>query len=117
MRRGGILVFLGLLMLPVGWVEQPGPALAQQGPAVQWIWFNEGDPLQSAPAGLRYFRRVFNINRPIEIPVDEATLDITADGSFTAYVNGVRVGEGNNPKRVYRFDVKKHLIHGDNVVA
>ncbi|HYT90487.1 MAG TPA: hypothetical protein VEL76_17405, partial [Gemmataceae bacterium] len=117
MRRGLILVALGLIVLPIGWVEQPGPALAQQGAAVQWIWFNEGDPARSAPAGTRYFRRVFNINRPVEIPVDEATLDITADDAFTVWVNGTRVGQGDNAKRVYRFDVKKHLVHGNNAIS
>jgi putative heme-binding domain-containing protein len=117
MRRGLILVALGLIALSVCWVDQPEPALVQQGPAVQWIWFNEGDPARSAPAGTRYFRRVFNINRPVEIPVDEATLDITADDAFTVWVNGHKVGQGDTWKRVYRFDVKKHLIHGNNVVA
>src|ERR1051325_10480083 len=111
MRRGLILAALGLIVLPAAWVERPKRALAQQGPAVQWIWFNEGAPATSAPPGLRYFRRVFNINRPVEIPVDEATLDITAADAFTVWINGARVGQGDDWKRVYRFDVKKYLVH------
>src|SRR5947209_1020886 len=115
MRRGLIVAALGLSALPIGGVGRN--VQAQQPPAVQWIWFNEGDPAKSAPPETRYFRKVFNINRPVEIPVDDAALDITADDLFTVWVNGALVGKGNDWKRVYRFDVKKHLVHGDNVVA
>src|SRR4051794_7444616 len=106
MRRGLILAALGLIVLPAAWVEPPPRALAQQEPAVQWIWSNEGDPAVAGPVGVRYFRRVFKIDRPFEIPVDEASLDITADDGFTVWINGSKVGQGDDCKRVYRFDVK-----------
>src|SRR5262249_52198953 len=84
---------------------------------VQWIWFNEGDPAQSAPAETRYFRKVFQIDRPVQKVVDEGTLDITADNVFTVWVNGHEVGKGDQWQKVYRFDVTKLLVHGNNVVA
>jgi putative heme-binding domain-containing protein len=86
---------------------------AQRGGGVQWIWLNEGDPLKKAPAEACYFRRAFDVPRV----VDEATIDITADKAFTLFVNGTQVGKGDNPKRVYHFDVKKHVIAGKNSVA
>jgi len=93
------------------------PLYAQQTSGAQWIWTNEGEPSKQAPAATRYFRRVFTINRPVQKPVDEGMLDITADGSFTVWVNGEKVGGGSDIKRVFAFDVQKLLVHGPNVVA
>ncbi|HZY86684.1 MAG TPA: HEAT repeat domain-containing protein [Gemmataceae bacterium] len=81
---------------------------------VQWIWFDEGDPLQGAPAETRYFRRAFTLDRP---GADEATLEITADNAYTVWVNGARVGSGSDWSSVDRYNVKKHLVRGKNVVA
>ncbi|NIP95277.1 MAG: heme-binding protein, partial [Akkermansiaceae bacterium] len=46
-----------------------------------------------------------------------AKLTITADNSFTAFVNGKQVGSGNNWANRYQFEVAKHLRRGDNVLA
>src|SRR5207253_755715 len=73
----------------------------------------EGDPANSAPAGARFFRRTFTL----EWPADEATVDITAANAFTVWLNGVEVGKGDNPKRVYRLEVRKHMVVGRNVLA
>jgi putative heme-binding domain-containing protein len=86
-------------------------ARAESG--VQWIWSTDGDAVTSAPAGDRYFRKTFSVTRW----ADEATLDITADNAFTVWVNGVKVGEGNDWKKVYRFDVRPHIVDGRNVLA
>jgi putative heme-binding domain-containing protein len=107
-----------LAILGMGLAVQPNHAvLAQQGASASWIWFNEGDPAKSAPAGVRYFRKTFGIDRPFQKPVEEGTLDITADNAFTVWVNGAEVGKGSDWKKVYRFDVMKHLVHGKNVIA
>jgi putative heme-binding domain-containing protein len=117
MRRTGVLAALGLL-LAAGWIVQTCSVEAQgKNASVQWIWFNEGNPAESAPAETRYFRKVFPINRDVQKPVDEAELDITADNQFTVWVNGHLIGKGDDWKRVYRFDVRKYLVHGKNVVA
>src|SRR5262245_616547 len=107
----------GLLVVLVAAVCCTRNAEAQPAPAVQWVWFNEGDPAREAPAGTRYFRTVFKIDRPVEKVVDEGTLDITADDPFTVWVNGAEVGKGDDSRKVFCFDVQKHLVHGDNVVA
>src|SRR5262249_40932930 len=49
--------------------------------------------------------------------VDEADLDITADDGFTVWVNGTEVGRGTGWHTVRRFDVKKLLVTGENVIA
>src|SRR5262249_12409217 len=41
----------------------------------------------------------------------------TADNAFTVWVNGTRVGAGDDWKKVYRFDVRPHIVDGRNVVA
>src|SRR5262249_23757078 len=110
------LLGLAALAAPLSWWARRADA-RQAAAEVQWIWFDEGDPLAGAPAGARYFRRTFTINRPVPRPVDEAALDLTAAGGFTAWVNGAEVGRGEGPRRVLRFDVRKHLVHGTNVIA
>lgn len=88
-----------------------GSAHAQSD--VQWIWFNEGDPTISAPEGTRFFRRTLKVARS----ADEAVLDITADNAFTVWINGNLVGSGDDWKKIYRFDIRKHIVDGKNVVA
>lgn len=97
--------------------ERPAPVQAQQASRAQWIWHPEADAPKGVPVETRYFRKVFSINRPVQNPVDEAVLDITVADNFTVWVNGAQVGKGDNWKRVYAFDVRKHLVHGKNVVA
>jgi putative heme-binding domain-containing protein len=99
------------LLTGLAWIATP--VQAQVGRGVPWIWFDEGDPASKAPAEQRYFRRTFSAPQV----VDEATIDITADKQFTLWVNGALVGKGENPKRVFHFDIKKHLLAGNNVVA
>jgi putative heme-binding domain-containing protein len=113
MKSSGTARALTLILALVGLLAILGPAQAQRGGGVQWIWLNEGDPLKKAPAEACYFRRAFDVPRV----VDEATIDITADKAFTLFVNGTVIGKGDNPKRVYHFDVKKHVIAGKNSVA
>ncbi|MFO0809754.1 MAG: HEAT repeat domain-containing protein [Gemmataceae bacterium] len=90
----------------------PSPTPAQSG-GVQWIWFDEGDPLKDAPAGTRYFRKTLTLGGIVDV----ATLDITADDAFTVWVNGTKVGSGDTWKQIYRFDVKKFMAAGSNVIA
>src|SRR5581483_1814991 len=86
MRRGlTAALWLGTLLVPVCLTA---PARADSG--VQWIWTNAGDPVTSAPAGRRYFRKTFPVGRF----ADDAPLDITADAGFTVWVNGTNVGSG-----------------------
>jgi putative heme-binding domain-containing protein len=108
---------VGLTLLPVvvsltGSRGAPPPTAA-----VQWIWFDEGDPAQDAPAETRYFRRGFALDGDAAKGLDEAALDITADNSFTVWLNGAEVGRGDTWQRVYTFDVRKRLVPGKNLLA
>jgi putative heme-binding domain-containing protein len=114
MRRTLLVAALGLALLPLAWVGPPAGVRAQQAGRAQWIWLNEPEP---APSGTRYFRCVFRIDRPVEQPVDEGVLDITATNAFTVWVNGKQVGKGDDWKKVRAFDVQKLLVHGLNVIA
>ncbi len=112
MSRRLLPALLGIVLLAIAW---PSSRAAAQGPGeTQWVWYNEGDPRVSAPAATRYFRRAFTIARG---PIAEATLDVTADNRYVVWVNGARVGEGEEWKDVRRYDVKKHLVRGKNVIA
>jgi putative heme-binding domain-containing protein len=118
MRRAWALAAIAVVAISTWWLWRPDGASGQQATGrAHWIWLNEGDPAKDAPKGTVYFRKVFTINRDVQQPVDEAALDITADGEFTVWVNGALVGKGNDWKRVKSFDVKKHLVHGQNVIA
>jgi hypothetical protein len=103
---------LALLVVGIGWYAlaqtekakpkpkpTPRPVTSPSGAAF-WIWHDEGEPAREAPVGTRYFRRVWEINRPTQIVVDEATLDITADNAFTVWINGKRIGSGSNWSQV-----------------
>jgi putative heme-binding domain-containing protein len=113
MRRAWTGAALALLVAAAFWVGYPRHVEAQQGNRAQWIWFDEGSPATSAPAGTRYFRRAFDL----VMPPNAGVLDITAAGPFAVWVNGVQVGKGDNAKRVYRFDIASHLAQGRNVLA
>lgn len=117
MKGASVMALVALACLAVSLAHSPSSLTAQPITWVHWIWFNEGDPGQEAPAEMRYFRRVFTINCPMQKPIHEASLDITADDEFTVWVNGVEVGKGDDWKRVYRFDVQRLLVQGDNVIA
>jgi alpha-L-rhamnosidase len=82
---------------------------------VFWIWYPEGDPSQSAPAGTRYFRRSFQITSPSD--VSSATCTAAADNQFDLYVNGTRVGGATDWHLTPTFDVRSSLVLGNNVVA
>jgi putative heme-binding domain-containing protein len=80
---------------------------------MQWIWFNEGNPLADAPAETRFFRRVFTLTKA----PTEASLEITADNHFIVWLNGTRLGQGDNWAHLNRYKVSKHLAAGKNVLA
>ena len=87
-----LVVVLILVSAAIG-LHPFGPSIRAQEPGgVYWIWFPEGDPIHDAPAGSRYFRKVFTVNRPAQTPTEEAGLDIAADDAFTVWLNGSLVG-------------------------
>src|SRR5262249_38121568 len=99
---------------PGGGAAPPGNVPPSRPGPPRGLCYNAPNP---APPGTRYFRYVFRIDRPVEQPVDEGVLDITATNAFTVWVNGKQVGKGDDWKKVRAFDVQKLLVHGLNVIA
>ena len=81
----------------------------------KWIWTPEGNPAAAAPVGKRFFRRVFTIDGGSQIA--SAQVLMTADNAFECWVNGRRVGAGENFKQSYPMNVAAALKPGTNVLA
>lgn len=79
---------------------------------VYWIW-NTPTAADKAKAGHLYFRRIVHFDA---VPED-ATAVMTADNTFTFYVNGKNVGSGDDFKNGYVFDLRPFLKSGDNIFA
>ena len=84
-----------------------------------WIWYPEGDPTSSVPAGTRYFRA--GIDLPAGVQIAAADYLLTADDGFTLSVNGQQLGASPRVTDSWRsgrlVDVKAALRPGHNVVA
>ncbi len=82
-----------------------------------WIWYPEGDPVNSVPAGNRYFRRTFDRSAA----GTPATLVVTGDDTADVWVNGARVSTSRRVtdswKRATTVDVTAQLRAGSNTVA
>ena len=74
----------------------------------QWIWPDAQDGTKKA-----FFRKSFEFTGKKE----RAILHITADNSFTAYLNGTKVREGTDWGRKYEAGVRGQLKNGTNVIA
>ncbi|MGQ9590500.1 MAG: glycosyl hydrolase [Planctomycetota bacterium] len=105
----------------VVWVRGPGdrsPAAARAKAALErarWIWLDEGSPAAQAPVSRRCFRRRFEI--PAGSPVESASLILTADNAFEAWVNDRPAGRGDNFHVGYLLDVTSLVRPGANVLA
>lgn len=80
---------------------------------VWWIWTDEGNPIDDAPAGERFFRCVFEV----EAKPQQARLYLVCDNAFVAYVNKIRVGSSRKWQEGSVFDITQELRKGRNVLA
>ncbi|NLH17897.1 MAG: family 78 glycoside hydrolase catalytic domain, partial [Phycisphaerae bacterium] len=83
--------------------------------AAQWIWTDEGNPLQSAPIGARWFRKSFDI--PADRPIASVICGVTADDGFTLFVNTRLVRTGNTHTTAACFEMTDQITAGKNVLA
>lgn len=107
--KGRVLWGGDLVVSPPG---KPAPRAIEQA---RWIWYPEGNPAASAPVGTRYFRRDFSVPEGKEIR--KATLEMTADNSCQAWVNGKPAGEAGNFHIVSTNEVTDLLKSGENKLA
>ncbi len=91
----------------------PRPTIGQVAPKANWIWFDEGNPLRSAPDETIYFRKTFEEGYELQ----EADIHITCDNEFVLFVNGKEVGRGTEWMDGKVFDLKDRLVRGKNVIA
>ena len=59
----------------------------------KWIWYPEGNPAYDAPAGSRYFRKMFGIQAGLSI--QSARMIGIADNDIIVKVNGHEIHKGN----------------------
>ncbi|WP_394846111.1 glycoside hydrolase family 78 protein [Pendulispora brunnea] len=95
------------------WIASSTPAPTLN--SAQWIWFPEGDPVTSAPAGERYFRKSFTL--PAGANITAATCIMTVDDEFELFVNGTSLGYAKRWEDVKRFNFEHLLTPGTNVLA
>lgn len=81
-------------------------------PVARWVWADEGAAQAVAPETI-YLRR------ELELPTKPtaAAAVITADNRFTLFVNGRRVGSGDEWSRLEVIDIRSALRAGHNVLA
>lgn len=81
----------------------------------KWIWTAENDPASNAPVGTRWFRRTFTL--PADRKVLHARCQISADNAFMLFINGKKVGKGDNFNQPTTVEVAEFLHAGENVLA
>jgi hypothetical protein len=80
-----------------------------------WIWYPEGKPAQSAPPEIRYFQRIISVDGSKALA--SASAAVTADNSFTLWINGKKVISGDSFHITFRTSIKRFLRPGVNVLA
>ena len=83
--------------------------------SAKWIWHKEGNPAVAAPPGRRCFRRVVTLDAARTVA--SARLALTVDNSFEVWINGQRVGAGDDFNQLFLFDVARFLKPGANLIA
>jgi DUF1680 family protein len=83
-----------------------------------WIWYPEGNPVQAAPAGDRYFRRSLpNLDANSFARLTNATITVAADDMSTVYVNGKKAAETFAWQLPNSTSIKSLLKPGSNTIA
>jgi alpha-L-rhamnosidase len=83
-----------------------------------WVWYPEGNPARSAPAGDRYFRRTFTVPTGA---VSEAQLVITGDDRVDVWLNGTPLASSRRGTKSWQqgvfVDLQSALVTGANTLA
>ncbi len=93
---------------------RPAPAPRDLLKSARWVWASTVPSGQDAPPGMRYFRRTVDI--PAGRDIASARVAITADSGFSIFVNGRRVGYGNDSTSAYLLDANGYFKTGPNLV-
>lgn len=85
-----------------------------------WIWASDTQPLDSLPAGNRFFRK--RIELPEDVTVDWAYLLLAADDRYRLFLNGgepisISRDEPDAWREGYEIELTERLLPGPNVLA
>ncbi len=96
--------------------RNPLPDMLDNNPIAEarWIWHAEAGPALEAPVATRHFQTRFTV--PSGKPVVSARLYATADNSFEAFINGSRIGGGDNFHRVQQLNALAFVKPGENTI-
>ncbi len=85
--------------------------------SANWIWYDarQDDRTRLPDPGVYYFRHRFEL--PEDKPIREATLLITADQSYSLFINGEFTDESPDWRQVNRLDITDKLNRGGNLFA
>ena len=81
--------------------------------AARWIWSADGNAMTAPPCSRR-FRRTFVVAECESVAA--AWLTMSADNSFTAFVNGRKTGEGANFHQAVAVNVTARVRPGTNTI-
>jgi hypothetical protein len=98
-----------------GWLVGPSNSSSLSLSGCSWIWYPEGKPAQSAPVGARYFRKSISVRS--DSLLTGATLLLTADNAYIAYINGTQVGQGQDYTIATPITATTQLQTGANTIA
>ncbi|MCX6570438.1 MAG: glycosyl hydrolase [Candidatus Aminicenantes bacterium] len=94
--------------------EQPLSVAADRMPSPKmgkWIWHTGGtDAAHSC-----WFRKTFDL--PLGSRADRAAVNVIVDNAYVLYLNGKKVGEGDNWEKTGIYDVTTLVIPGRNTLA
>jgi putative membrane-bound dehydrogenase-like protein len=107
MRRCGPGSLLSIVVLAF-WAQS---ASAQQTVDARWVWFDDGNPAESAPAGRVWFRKEYKAEEP-----STGSAIVACDDEFVLWVNGQKIGQGGGLKS-YLFNLNGIVGRGTNVFA
>lgn len=86
-------------------------AIAQVPVDAHWIWYDDGNPAESAASGKVWFRIESRAGEP-----STGAVRIACDDAFTLWVNGQKIGSGGGNES-FRFNLNGIVDRGTNVIA
>ncbi len=98
------------------WIGYPGNGPAAKVASLdgaKWVWFPEGNPVQSAAAGKRYFRKTLSLDRKPK----RATFWMAVDNDAQLWANGAQAGSANGWPSAQPSDILDKLVGGANTFA